>query len=556
MSIDPLTLCPGCFRLERTDQACVFCGYEASQPLHPLALLPYTRVREKYCLGSVLGRPGGFGITYLAWDANLSTVVAIKEYCPSALTGRDSHDSTLRTIRKQDDQAYHRGLDQFVEEARTLAKFRHPNIIGVRDVFRENNTAYMIMEYHDGETLDAYMEKRGDRLDAGTALRVLRSVLAGLKTVHAEGLLHRDIKPSNIYVTDTERVLLLDFGAARSVQHFDGRTHTALFTPGYSAPEQESLNGLLGPCTDIYAVGATLFTAMTGRQLPHVLQRINKTGYDAVRENGPEIPEWLAVITGRCLEFEGHKRYQTIDELESAIEAAMAEQGLTVADSEITSLPPGTRGERPGAWRPVTGSPEGTTSGGAARGTPSMPGGKHSALAAGHRSKARIAFITSLVLAAAAAAVLTIALFLLFPSGGGEDPDATDDQAAVTNADGTGQGEGRQASDAIRGVSGAEPSPTGAKMKERRDDGNMPLADAGSRGFPYDRDGFVRQVMRYDLMFDNNDFAESEQGILEILRGEAATRGRKFKQWRSDIPRLRSYGDEEMETALRAIFGI
>lgn len=554
MSIDPLTLCPGCFRLERTEEACAFCGHDTAQPLHPLALPPYTRLREKYCFGRVLGRPGGFGITYLAWDTNLSTVVAIKEYCPSALTGRDNNDVTLRTIRKQDEQAYRHGLDQFVEEARTLAKFRHPNIIGVRDVFRENNTAYMIMEYHEGETLDGYMEKHGGRLDLDAALRMLRAVLAGLKIVHAEGLLHRDIKPSNIYITDTERVLLLDFGAARSVQHFDGRTHTALFTPGYSAPEQESLKGLLGPCTDIYAVGATLFTALTGRQLPHVLQRINQTGYEAVRENGQEIPEWLAVILGRCLEFEGHQRYQTIDAFEEALDDAMAEEGIVIAGPEPYAQTTTTRGEST-AMRPATfrdGDGAGTPPAG--RDAAASSTGKHSTADGGRGGRSAIA--RRVVLAVAAAAILTIVLILLLPSRGSDDPNAESGEERIALVDGAQPGSERRDRDAYRGEGSTKSAPASTKLKSRRDEGNMPLADAVKRPFPYDRSGFVRQVMRHDLMFDNNDVTESEQGIIEILRADAATRAKKYGQWRSDIPKLRSFGDEEMEIVLRELFGL
>jgi serine/threonine protein kinase len=554
MSIDPLTLCPGCFRLERTKEECAFCGYDAAQPLHPVALAPYTRLREKYCFGRVLGRPGGFGITYLAWDVNLSTVVAIKEYCPSALTGRDSNEVTLRTIRKQDEQAYRHGLDQFVEEARTLAKFRHPNIIGVRDVFRENNTAYMIMEYHDGETLDGYMEKHGGRLALDVALRVLRAVLAGLKIVHAEGMLHRDIKPSNIYITDTERVLLLDFGAARSVQHFDGRTHTALFTPGYSAPEQESLKGLLGPCTDIYAVGATLFTALTGRQLPHVLQRINQTGYEAVRENGQEIPEWLAVILGRCLEFEGYQRYQTVDAFEAALDAAMTNEGIVISGPEPYAQQTTTRGESAAIRSAVFQESDGSGTPPVGSNTAGPSTGKRSTAAEGRGNRSALA--RRIVLAAAAAAILTIVLIILLPSRGSDDPNAESGEERIALVDGAQPATGRRDRDVSRGEGSAKTAPASTRLKSRRDEGNMPLADAVRRPFPYDRSGFVRQVMQHDLMFDNNDVKESEQGIIEILRSDAATRTKKYGQWRSDIPKLKSFGDEEMETALRELFGL
>jgi len=223
--------------------------------------LPSQHRLHWYVLERVLGQ-GGFGITYLARDTNLDQKVAIKEYLPVDVATRRA-DATVRP--RSDDQAerYRWGLDRFIQEARTLARFDHPNIVRVLSVFEQNGTAYMVMRFEEGENFAALLERK--RTIAETDLmRVLLPVLDGLELVHNAGFIHRDIKPDNIHIRADGSPVLLDFGSARhSLGHV--RTVTILVAPGYAPFEQYYSSGEdQGPWTDIYSLGATCYRAVSG----------------------------------------------------------------------------------------------------------------------------------------------------------------------------------------------------------------------------------------------------------------------------------------------------
>jgi serine/threonine protein kinase len=209
---------------------------------------------------------GGFGITYLARDGNLKRSVAIKEYLPSDLSVRRD-DSTVEPVSENESATFRWGLDRFISEARTLARFQHANIVGVHNVFEANNTAYMVMEYEQGRSLGAFLREpencREERLRA-----LLTPLLDGLEQVHEAGFVHRDIKPNNLFVREDGSPVLLDFGSARQALGVETRTLTSLVTPGYAPFEQYNANrdgDKQGPWTDIYALGATLYRAVTGK---------------------------------------------------------------------------------------------------------------------------------------------------------------------------------------------------------------------------------------------------------------------------------------------------
>ncbi|HEY1287260.1 MAG TPA: protein kinase [Burkholderiales bacterium] len=215
-----------------------------------------------YVLERVLGQ-GGFGITYLARDTNLDQRVAIKEYLPVDVATRRS-DGTVRARTVEQDERYRGGLDRFIREARTLARFDHPNIVRVHSVFEFNGTAYMVMRFEEGETLAALLERR-HVLSEGELLRVLMPIVEGLELVHKAGFIHRDIKPDNILIRPDGSSVLLDFGSARQASG-QSRTVTILVAPGY-APFEQYYSGTesLGPWTDIYGLGATCYRAIAGR---------------------------------------------------------------------------------------------------------------------------------------------------------------------------------------------------------------------------------------------------------------------------------------------------
>ena len=211
----------------------------------------------------VLGH-GGFGITYRALDEDLQQVVAIKEYLPREVAFRDQ-DSTVIPLGDSDRETFEWGLERFLDEARTLARFRHPNIVGVRRFIRTNGTAYLVMDYCEGESLENVLVRQNALSPAQIEL-LLDPLLGALESLHDAGVTHRDIKPGNIYLREDGSPILLDFGAARQALAQHSRSVTAMATPGYAAFEQYSTNGKQGPWTDIYGLGATLYRCVTGQR--------------------------------------------------------------------------------------------------------------------------------------------------------------------------------------------------------------------------------------------------------------------------------------------------
>ena len=225
-----------------------------------------------YEIHSVLGR-GGFGITYLAKDKNLACDVAIKEYFPLQFAQRKDEDHSLEPTIGDDDQLFSDGLKKFVVEARTLAKLNHSNIVRVLSVFDFNNTAYIVMDFERGNSLEQILKIK-KTLSEGTLKAVTMPLLDGLSFIHTQGFIHRDIKPSNIVIRDENKSpVLIDFGSARDSLK-QSATMTNLVTYGYTPVEQ--YNGKAtqqGPWTDIYAMAATLYTAIRGEKPAEAMNR-------------------------------------------------------------------------------------------------------------------------------------------------------------------------------------------------------------------------------------------------------------------------------------------
>jgi formylglycine-generating enzyme required for sulfatase activity/serine/threonine protein kinase len=226
---------------------------------------------RQYTVIEVLGF-GGFGITYKARDENLQRTVAIKEYLPSDLAVR-TDGSTVSAKSKQDLESFEWGRERFLDEARAVAQFNHPNIIQIYDFFEENGTGYIVMPYIGGQTLSEAIKQQGT-LDEQTIRAWLWPVIAGLKVVHAAGYIHRDIKPQNIMMDEESSPILLDFGAARAA--IGGRTQalTAIMTPGFAPWEQYETQGNQGPWTDIYALGAVMYCCIAGQKPMDVMDRL------------------------------------------------------------------------------------------------------------------------------------------------------------------------------------------------------------------------------------------------------------------------------------------
>ncbi len=270
---------------------------------------------------SILG-VGGFGITYLARDGNLKRSVAIKEFLPSDLSVR-REDSTVEPISEDESETFRWGLDRFLSEARTLARFQHPNIVGVHSVFEANNTAYMVMEYEQGRSLGTVL-REPDSCREENLRALLMPLLDGLEQVHEAGFVHRDIKPNNLFVRDDGSPVVLDFGSARQALGVETRTLTSLVTPGFAPFEQYNATrdgDKQGPWTDIYALGATLYRAVTGKGPVDALTRagaILKGHKDvlvpAAMAAGDRYSASFLHAIDRALAFQPEARPQTIAE--------------------------------------------------------------------------------------------------------------------------------------------------------------------------------------------------------------------------------------------------
>ena len=216
-----------------------------------------------YRIERVLGQ-GAFGITYLAYDINLERQVAVKEYMPGQLCVRSS-DLTIQPLSDEHKEDFQWGLTRFISEARTLTKFEHPNLVRVFNVFELNNTAYMIMNYEVGQSLQQIL-KRKKNLNERELIRIMVPLMSGLELIHEKGFIHRDIKPGNVFIRTDGSPVLLDFGSARQTRgRGEAQTLTNFVSPGYAPIEQySSKSDRQGPWTDIYGLGATLYKAMTG----------------------------------------------------------------------------------------------------------------------------------------------------------------------------------------------------------------------------------------------------------------------------------------------------
>ncbi len=303
---------------------------------HKQALPPGFRLGA-YHVVRVLG-VGGFGVTYLCEHAGLAVQVAVKEYLPNEIAVRDGTEVHPKSAG--DREGFEWGLGRFLDEARTLARFEHPNVVRVRDYFEANNTAYIVMDYEDGEPLDVLLQRHGTLTEAQLN-RVLLPVVDGLRQVHAAGFLHRDIKPANVFVRRSdESPVLLDFGSARQALGRRSRSVTAIASAGYSPPEQYESDGHQGAWTDIYALSALCYRAIAGDAPMEATRRqsqLLRTRTDPLpklAEAGRKgySPAFLDAVD-RGLRVIEAERPQSLDEWLPQLERADA---LPARDSELT----------------------------------------------------------------------------------------------------------------------------------------------------------------------------------------------------------------------------
>jgi serine/threonine protein kinase len=276
---------------------------------------------------------GGFSIVYLARDPE-GTPVAIKEYLPAGLALRtDGHEVKIPTADNL--AVFRQGLKCFFEEGRALAMITHANVVRVENFFRANETCYMVMQYVRGRTLQFHIQRHRHEFTEAFIRRLFTNLLNGLREVHANKLLHFDIKPANIFIAMDGRPVLLDFGAARVALVDDGGKLKTMYTAGYAAPEQYQrwaggVKTEQGPWTDIYSIGATMYTCIAGTPPQPADIRLKKDGIVPLKTLArQDYSDQLFDIIDWCLKLDPLARPQTAFELQKALSSEPQKNEVT-----------------------------------------------------------------------------------------------------------------------------------------------------------------------------------------------------------------------------------
>jgi serine/threonine protein kinase len=295
--------------------------------------LPPGYMLHHYRIQRTLGG-GGFSIVYLAHDTREDRQVVVKEYLPSSQATRVDEE-TVESISAEASVNFRRGMKRFLDEAAALARIDHPNIVHVIDFFRENNTVYIVMQYEEGKDLRWYIKRHDGRLSEKFIRTVFSQLLDGLKVLHGHGLLHLDIKPANIYLRPGGRPLLLDFGAAQKAFSGNKRAGAHTLTMGF-APLEQHHRGHIGPWTDLYAVGASIYACMSGRAPPPSLKRDEYDTYrPALRQFARHYTRELLEVVDWCLQLHQLERPQKVDDILPILSKPASE---TVAADETSFI--------------------------------------------------------------------------------------------------------------------------------------------------------------------------------------------------------------------------
>ena len=324
-----MAVCYYCMKtIEDGARFCPECGrkQEERNPLHHLQ--PGTILNGRYTIGKSIGE-GGFGITYAGIDNVLQMRVAIKEYYPSGIANRTQRGTVEGNTASLENGTYAAWKKKFLDEAINLGRFSdEPGIVNVRDFFEENNTAYMVMEYLDGETLKSRIDREGS-LSVRETVNLFLPVMRSLENVHARELIHRDISPDNVYLTKTG-AKLIDFGAARQMSSEFNKSISVMLKGGYSPEEQYRRNGVQGPWTDVYSLAATMYTCITGVVPDDAVERLLEDKLVRPSALGVSISDSMETAILKGMSVRSKDRFQTVREMIEALE-----------NSDWTSTDPG-----------------------------------------------------------------------------------------------------------------------------------------------------------------------------------------------------------------------
>jgi len=334
--------CFMCMSESFNSEHCPHCGnYNDPTPESSLHLPPGTILENKYLIGKALGQ-GGFGITYLAWDQKLNLKQAIKEYLPVEFAYRIPGTPEVSIYKKDLITHFNYGVEKFLEEARTLARFAgHPNIVWIRDYFEANGTAYIVMEHIEGMTIKDYVKNENGPLSYREAFNIFSPVLDVLREVHTDGVLHRDISPDNMLIDKRGRIVLIDFGSARQAIGEKSQSTSVIMKPGYSPEEQYQRKGRQGPWTDIYAVAASFYFVITGSTPPESLDRLSEEALVPPSKMGISIPPAFEKTLLKALAVKIDDRYQNVEDFQKKLAQSLPfseEQTLDIEKPFLTII--------------------------------------------------------------------------------------------------------------------------------------------------------------------------------------------------------------------------
>lgn len=339
--------CPSCMA-ENTDGAekCSVCGGDmrAQNRQHQLPVM--TILEGRYLIGKVLGE-GGFGITYIGLDLRLEERVAIKEFYPTgSVTRYAKHSEAVEATSAEGEILLEREREKFLNEARTMSRFSgESSIVHVKDFFYANSTAYIVMEFIDGETMQQRLKENGPENDFNKLLDMLRPVIKDLDDVHRAGFIHRDISPSNLMVDKSGSVKLLDFGTAREVNEDGEKSLSIVLKPGFAPEEQYRRRGQQGPWTDVYALCATIYKLCTGVTPEVSVDRLAVDSLEPPSKFGVKINPQQEAVLARGLAVRREDRIQSAAELLEDLDKAAA--GIAAAQENYSVQPKADKREEP-----------------------------------------------------------------------------------------------------------------------------------------------------------------------------------------------------------------
>lgn len=310
-------ICINCFNPTGGEEVCMHCGYiQTDKPKQLCHLYPHSVLNDRYIIGTVINN-GGFGVVYKAFDMKLQTVVAIKELLPTqnCIVNRVPGTGNVIPVGEKREEQFEILKEKFLDEARMMAQFSDcESIVHVYDFFEANNTAYLVMEYLDGQTLRQYIGYENNRMSYDEAINIIMPIMEALKVAHSHHVIHRDVSPDNIFICKNGKIKLIDFGAAKFNENEVTENATSLvLKPGYAPPEQYRSKAKIGVQADIYSLGAVLYSVLTGEIPEESIDRMEKDNLEKLSKKGVELPAYAEKSIMKAMALREGARFKSME---------------------------------------------------------------------------------------------------------------------------------------------------------------------------------------------------------------------------------------------------